>query len=301
MRRFLVLLILAMLVFWAVRSTRPRPLRHAPTREALIEVRRAVEEARHEVRQAWREARAEIHQAWNEASHKVSQPDHEGLVCDGQPGSMPMPAHVAVAAREPAEGLPVPIVPGTRVTEAEPRPPAPPIPPVPPRPPVMVISHDPAPRSQPVAPRPPATAQTRTIEGQISATEERARNDARRALRESVLQWLNPEVPGSWTPPARLLEAMIRDTRTKAIVKESGPLKDLGPWYVAELSADFSPQRRATFVELYNRDLVRHRLTTLGAVLAFVLTCLAALSGYIRADEATKGYYTNRLRMLAAA
>jgi hypothetical protein len=31
------------------------------------------------------------------------------------------------------------------------------------------------------------------------------------------------------------------------------------------------------------------------------LMCLASVSGYIRADEATKGYYTNRLRMLAAA
>jgi hypothetical protein len=28
---------------------------------------------------------------------------------------------------------------------------------------------------------------------------------------------------------------------------------------------------------------------------------LGALSSYIRADEATRGYYTNRLRMLAAA
>ena len=41
--------------------------------------------------------------------------------------------------------------------------------------------------------------------------------------------------------------------------------------------------------------------STLGGALAFVLICLAAVSGYIRADEATKGYYTNRLRMLAAA
>ena len=40
---------------------------------------------------------------------------------------------------------------------------------------------------------------------------------------------------------------------------------------------------------------------TLGGALGFVLICLAAVSGYIRADEATKGYYTNRLRMLAAA
>ena len=71
--------------------------------------------------------------------------------------------------------------------------------------------------------------------------------------------------------------------------------------YTAELTADFSPQRRAQLVEAYDHDLVRHRLTTLAAVLGFVLVCLAALSGYIRADEATKGYYTNRLRMLTAA
>src|SRR5262249_19324783 len=120
-------------------------------------------------------------------------------------------------------------------------------------------------------------------------------------LRESVVQWLGPEVPRSWSPPVRLLEAMILNTRTEEIVRESGFSKDLGPFYVAKLSADFSPQRKAAFVELYNHELVQYRLTRLGAALAFILICLAALSGYIRADEATKGYYTNRLRMLAAA
>ena len=39
----------------------------------------------------------------------------------------------------------------------------------------------------------------------------------------------------------------------------------------------------------------------LGGGLGFALTCLAAVAGFIRADEATKGYYTNRLRLLAAA
>ena len=329
MRRFFVLIILAILLFWAVRATRPRPLWHAPpparwnepgrlhdgkagrdfaaearrqTHEALAEAGHAVEEARQEVRQAWREARAEIRQAWNEASNEVRNAYHEAMACDSGPGSLPAPTQVAAPAREQVEGLPVPIVPGTRVTEAQPRPPAPPNPPVPPvPPPVVVISHGPGPQSPPVAPTPPDPAQTSTIEGRISATVDRAQTDARRVLRNTVVHWLNPEVPGSWTPPARLLQAMILDIRTKEIVKQSGPLKDLGPMYVAELKVDFSPQRRATFVESYNHDLVQHRLTTLGAALAFVLICLAALSGYIRADEATKGYYTNRLRMLAAA
>ena len=37
----------------------------------------------------------------------------------------------------------------------------------------------------------------------------------------------------------------------------------------------------------------------IAGVLAFVLTCLAAVAGYIRADEATWGYYTNTLRVVA--
>ncbi len=39
----------------------------------------------------------------------------------------------------------------------------------------------------------------------------------------------------------------------------------------------------------------------LGGGLALALVGLAVLSGYIKADEATKGYYTNRLRLAAAA
>ena len=88
---------------------------------------------------------------------------------------------------------------------------------------------------------------------------------------------------------------MVVETRINPIVKDYGTL------YKAELTADFSPQRRAELVDAYNHELVQHRLMTLGGMLGFVLICLAAISGYIRADEATKGYYTNRLRMLAAA
>ena len=132
--------------------------------------------------------------------------------------------------------------------------------------------------------------------GRLSATKERAVADARRKLRDEVASWLDPEVPRSWTPPSRMLDAMIVDEpRMKSIQKDYGEL------FEATLTVDASPQRRTALIEVYNRQLVERRLATLGATLAFILICLAAVSGYIRADEATKGYYTNRLRMLAAA
>jgi len=141
----------------------------------------------------------------------------------------------------------------------------------------------------------PVSSGPNTVTGLISATEERAKADARRKLQENVVTWLEPEVPASWTPPPRLLDAMVLETRIKPVVKDYGTL------YEAELKFDASPGRRTQLVEVYNRELVERRLISLGGALAFVLICLAAVSGYIRADEATKGYYTNRLRMLAAA
>ena len=144
MKRFFVSLALVLLVVWAVRSNHPRPERPAPppvrwhgprpphdggvgrdlaearrqTREVLAETGRAIDEARHEVRQAYHEARGEIRQVWHEVSDEVRQAYHEAITADGgQPPSPPQPP--PVPAREEADGLPVPIVPGTRVTEAE--------------------------------------------------------------------------------------------------------------------------------------------------------------------------------------
>ena len=134
------------------------------------------------------------------------------------------------------------------------------------------------------------------IKGLISATEDRAREEARKELDRNVTEWLEASsVPRSWKPPARQIDGMILETKVKPIVKDYGTL------YEAELRVDVSPERRASLVAAYHRQLVHGRLVLLGGTLAFFLTCLAAISGYIRADEATKGYYTNRLRLLAAA
>jgi hypothetical protein len=335
MKRLLLLIILGMFVYWIVASHRSKPRwafeppqhwnkpRHGhegkPGRpvadEARQEARRAFAEARAEVRQAFAEARDEIRQAFDEARGEVQQAfaeAREALVAsDEQPAhSSPAPptppparqeakGHHAerddcggpAPAREEAEGLPVPIVPGTRVTEAQERPPAP-------VPPLIAIRHQvppraPAPARLATAARAPSP--TRLVTGLISATEERAKAEARHKLQAEVVAWLDPEVPGSWTPPARTLDAMVVETRIDPVVKDYGTL------YVAQLKVDASRERRAALVEVYHRELVGRRLATLGGTLAFILICLGAVSGYIRADEVTKGYYTNRLRMLAAA
>ena len=134
-----------------------------------------------------------------------------------------------------------------------------------------------------------------TIKGRPSATEERAEADARLHLVRLASEWLAPDVPAAWEVPGRLVDAMIADRYVETVEKDYGTI------YLAALRVDFTSEHRAAIVEAYNRQLVSHRLVLLGGCLGFALACLAATTGYIRADEATKGYYTNRLRVLAAA
>jgi hypothetical protein len=132
------------------------------------------------------------------------------------------------------------------------------------------------------------------VAGRLSAGEERAVADARLMLGREVADWLGPDVPPQWKPPAHLVDAMVVRTRTHPVVKDYGTL------YETTLQVNFSGQRRAEIVDAYQRELVARRLGLLGGGLGFVLACLATVSGYIRADEATKGYYTNWLRLASA-
>jgi F0F1-type ATP synthase membrane subunit b/b' len=249
----------------------------------------AVAELRDEAHQAVEGVKAEVCEALDEAARDVREAldDAENEI------------------RQSVDEIPVPIVPGTRVVEALPEPPQPPQPPRAKRKPKIVVAQAPKP---PVPPSPPPVAavidpaQTRVVAGLISATKERAEAEARKELEREVTDWLEPEgVPRSWKPSGRQIDDMIVETSVDPVVSVDPIINDYGTMYVAKTRVDVSPARRAGFVETYQRQLVHKRMGLLGGLLGFILICLGAISGYIRADEATKGYYTNRLRMLAAA
>jgi hypothetical protein len=211
------------------------------------------------------------------------------------------PAKVAVE-RVAAEGLPVPIFPGTRVDVAQVSPPARPkrserVLRKPPSLPVRDETLKPALKFQPKPSRPglSKTSDGLKVAGRLSATERRAWDDARLQLEHAVRDWLAPDAPAQWKPPARLVDQLIVDARTIPIVKDYGTL------YETTLDVDLTAAHRAELLQVYDREVVAHRLTGFGGVLAFILACLAAVAGYIRADEATKGYYTNWLRAAATA
>jgi hypothetical protein len=300
-----------MLAWFATRYVRV----HNPPHFSPLTVQlRAADRAHRDALRAAQEARAEAHRAIAETRGELRQSLDEvnqELRCVLQEAD----DEVRVAV----DGIPVPILPGTRVVEALPQPPAsltlpecpladapvqPALPPGPPaHPPGFpgLLEHPQVPPPPPPArPRqqPPNSVnpkETRLLTGLISATEERAKEEARKQLEKEVTDWLELSgVPRSWKPSTQQIDAMIIETIVEPVVKDYGTL------YVAKLRLDVSPEQRTIFTESYKRQLVHRRMVLLGGTLGFVLICLGAISGYIRADEVTKGYYTNRLRLLAA-
>jgi hypothetical protein len=128
------------------------------------------------------------------------------------------------------------------------------------------------------------------------ATEERATDDARQRAEALIVKRLESYgVPAGWTPPREAIEPIVSFAQVEATEH------DYGTVYVrTALIDDGDPQMRR-IAQQYERSVASRRLVTLGGGLAFTLLCLAAVNGFIRADEATRGYYTRRLRLVAIA
>lgn len=152
----------------------------------------------------------------------------------------------------------------------------------------------------------------KVVVGRFSASEERAKQDLRLAVERAVTDWLAADVATSWKVPAKVLDGMVRDSYTQQITKnliapdakptpETPELDGLYTLYRSGRKLDFSAGRKARIVAMYRQELANQRLQRLGGGLILALATLAIASGYIKADETTKGYYTNRLRLLAVA
>ncbi len=141
------------------------------------------------------------------------------------------------------------------------------------------------------------------VKGRLSATRERALADARNQLDSATAAWLSPEVPRQWKLPRDLTSSLVRASHVEPVARDLGVggLKDVKVVYEAGSLVDLSSSRREQIINVYHRELVAKRLNLLGGGLGLALIGLAGLAAFIRADEATKGYYTIPLRLIAVA
>jgi hypothetical protein len=139
----------------------------------------------------------------------------------------------------------------------------------------------------------------------VASSEAKAQAELRKKLESEVTSWIAGDVPLGWKPPAESITRMIQGTFVKPVIEDVGTitkeLDELITLYRAGAKVNFSPETRVELLNVHQKQIVRERMIKGGGLLAFVLVILSALSGYIRADEVTKGRFTNRLRVLTAA
>jgi hypothetical protein len=143
----------------------------------------------------------------------------------------------------------------------------------------------------------PATATRVAVASDWMSSEERARLNLREKQLEQLSLWLaDSGVDPSWTPPRSLADRLL--PKDFEVVEQD---RDYGLMYRANSQLALSSTDRQRLGQEYDRQIAEKRLGLMGGVLVFVLACLGVSTAYVRTDEATQGYYTNRLRLVAAA
>jgi hypothetical protein len=132
------------------------------------------------------------------------------------------------------------------------------------------------------------------VKSELWATRDEAKIDVfeRAAVRaRDFAAEVAPPIKRSWETPTWMVQDYL--LREPVFIEEVE--WTYGPMYRAHLLLDLSPEKRDVLLKKWHEAVVRERLGHIGVGLVFVLICLATLLGYLRLDDATRGYYSRWL------
>lgn len=128
-----------------------------------------------------------------------------------------------------------------------------------------------------------------------SVTEEDAQLGALQEAQATLIGYLRSlDPPVEWTPSLSYIDHRL----VKLKKRERNDFKDdVGVMTKVHITMELTQADRRD-IQLKDREFhSQERMLWLAKVLGGLVTCLAALAGYVHLDERTKGYYTNWLRM----
>lgn len=136
------------------------------------------------------------------------------------------------------------------------------------------------------------------VEGSGSTVSD-AEQQALEKVYGSVATYLHSRFPSlQWTPSTDF----IREKLVKNLAKdETRDVPDLGRVERVHLTVQVTPDDQKLILEKDRAYRVEHRALWLGQMLAAALVVLATIAGYVRLDEASKGYYSGWLRLAGTA
>ena len=138
------------------------------------------------------------------------------------------------------------------------------------------------------------------VASELWATRDEARDDVLEKASVRALEFAADSVPklrNKWQVPTWL----VRDRLLREPIFVEEVDWTYGTMYRAHALLDLSPQKREALLSAWHEVVLRERLAQIGGGLAFVFISLVTLFGYLRLDDATRGYYTRWLFTGAAA
>jgi hypothetical protein len=133
-----------------------------------------------------------------------------------------------------------------------------------------------------------------TVEG-YGLTPQDADQHALEKARDRVEEYLTSLEPAiTWKPTKDYVETLVKE-RPAAVGKKF----ESGDGFECTLKLAIDPKHFREIQELDRQERVQDREMLLGKVLAGLVAVMVAVAGYFRLEEATKGYYTNLLRVAA--
>jgi hypothetical protein len=125
-----------------------------------------------------------------------------------------------------------------------------------------------------------------------------AYHDALEKAQQKVTQYLRAQSPPvQWMPTTEEIERLVKDQKEDEPPRD---VKELGLNHQMKLQVAISPEDFKKILQFDGRERMEERLLFLLKALAAVVAVLAAIAGYVRLDEWSKGYYTGWLRLGAA-
>ncbi len=147
--------------------------------------------------------------------------------------------------------------------------------------------------SRPVAPGPKQIVLKQDFEG-YGPTPKEAENDALKI----ACDWLADCAHLGWKPTPEFL-------REKGMVRFSEPtdqeFEKAGPMKVVTMQLEVTADQARDIQKQARQERMTSRHLLLARVLGGIVCLLIVMGGYLRLEEATKGYYTRLLRLAAIA
>jgi hypothetical protein len=142
----------------------------------------------------------------------------------------------------------------------------------------------------------PAKLFARDVSGYGETVEDAEEQALAEVSRQLAAYFKEEGRPLSWEPPTKYIE----DNLVKNLEKLGpSPIENVGMMREVRLRVELT---RETYVDILHRDhqyVSEKRMFLVGKVLAGLVALLLAVAGYFRVEEATKGYYTLWLRLIA--